>query len=205
MTSRRLSGWGYALALLGGLLVVIAAGRHWAVASYRTTAAFPATRLPLTGTQLDPLPEAFGFVVLAGAGARLAVRGRLRPVVGVIVAACAAVALVAGLSTALHLGPSARSAAAAQPGALGGRPAVTGSAWPWLAVVGAAAALAGGAILVPAGGSGLSGRYAAAGARAPEPAGGDEDVATWDALDRGEDPTESSAAAPRQAPPEARA
>lgn len=189
MRSRRSAAWGYLLALLGALLVVFFAGRHWALATYRGGSSFPSARIAVTGNALDPLPEAFAFVVLAGTGARLAVRGGFRLLVGVLVVAAAAASLAACLDSALELAPQARAAAASAPGALAGVPLITGSAWPWLAVVVAAAALAGSLLLIRAGGAGLSGRYSAAGARPASPPDGDEDVAAWDALDRGEDPT----------------
>jgi hypothetical protein len=63
---------------------------------------------------------------------------------------------------------------------------VAGSAWPWVAAVGAALVVAAGAVTVLFGPSwpGLGRRY-----DAPTSAPVDDDASMWSALDRGEDPT----------------
>jgi len=153
--------------LVGALLLFVAGGRDWVV---RTG---PSSGLPGLQAQREVLTagsqEAVRALALAGVtavGALLASRRWGRIVVGALL---------------LAVGLAAGAVAVA-----GGR----GSAWSYVALMG-------GVLLVLAGGlaagrgrrwAALSGRYDAPAAQAARPPARPE-VAAWDALDRGEDPT----------------
>ena len=109
---------------------------------------------------------------MAGLAALAATRARGRVAVGVLLAAAGGGAVAA---TVRFL------AVGAAPG--------TGTGWPY-AAVGAGLLLGAGGLLVAARGrrwAAMSARYDAPAARAERP--GRPEVAAWDALDRGEDPT----------------
>ena len=111
--------------------------------------------------------SAFALGALAGTGALLATRGRGRVAVGVLL---------------LLLGAGAVADVAAAGGLSG---------WAVTAALGALLLLAGGLLTVlgaRAWGA-LGQRYDAPGAPAAQPRPKDPEVAAWDALDRGEDPT----------------
>ena len=206
------------LALLGcavaAALVLLADGRGWATVVARTSiggSTFAQHRSSLTGGQLAPVAAALGWVGLAAVVAVPAARGRLRSLLGALLAMAGVAIAVASLSATGHA--AVLRAARSQAGT-----AVTGaesttvsvSAWPVVAAVaGILLALAG--LLVAARGAAwtsMSARYESPAARrdAAEPAdpaaagsageGGPPGaappapgVAAWDALDRGEDPT----------------
>jgi len=160
------------LCALGAALALLTAGRTWRVLPAKGSVPLPAQEL--TGTQLLPWLSAVALVGLAGAGALLAMRGKARAVLGLLLA-------VAGLPL---VGAGVYGAATGRPifpllvglgGALisyaGVRALLRGTSWP-----------------------ALSSRYERP--SAPEPGKYVErsgpsrsDVAMWDALDRGEDPT----------------
>ncbi len=178
------------LVLVGAALVLLAAGRVWLDLVVPQSAPLPPRSLTRTGSQLVSALSPLGLLGLAGVAALAATRSRGRSLVGLLLLAgglgvvvTTALGLSRGVGAALRADPQARGLLA--PPGLG----FTG--WPWLAVAGGVLLAAGG-LLVAARGrhwAGLSGRYDAPQARQPravEPA-----VATWDALDRGEDPTGS--------------
>lgn len=125
---------------------------------------------------------ALALAALAGAGVLLLLRGWARPVIGVLLLGAAAGVVVAGLDR-----PGTWTAYT-----VGASPAVSRSGWAWLVVAGGVvlglAALA--VVLRGRGWPEPGRRYEAgpSGSGAPAaaaPSGRD----TWDALDRGEDPT----------------
>ena len=157
---------------LGAVLALLTAGRTWRVVSAKGSIRLPAQQL--TGTELLPWLPAVALAGLAGAGALLAMRGKARAVLGLLL-------VVAGLPLV----------GAGVYGAATGRPVV-----PLLLGLGGAMISYAGvrALLRGASWPALSSRYERP--SAPEPGEYVErsgpsrsDVAMWDALDRGEDPT----------------
>jgi hypothetical protein len=156
----------FAVTAVGGGLLALAASRPVGSADAPSLTGTPDT------TVGGPGATAVGVLGLAAAVAVLAVRGWLRVAVGV---------LVAGLG----LGVVAVRATSG-----GG----AGSAvWSWLIVVGALLLAGGGLLSAVRGRSwpGMSARYERAGTpAAPRPS---DPKSLWDALDRGEDPTDRPA------------
>ncbi|HEU4676714.1 MAG TPA: Trp biosynthesis-associated membrane protein [Motilibacteraceae bacterium] len=182
--------------VLGGALLLGAAGRTWATVRSRPAPGLPAVVDRVTGATLAPGVTAVGLLALAAVAGLLAVRGLARQLVGLVV-------LAAGVAALAYAVAGAR----ATPRADGTVEAVSHGPWPWVAALGGALVAVAGALAVLHGRrwSALSSRYerSAGGAggsaqqpaesgpqhRPPEgrPPGGKE---LWDALDRGEDPTE---------------
>src|SRR5262249_45014896 len=147
--------------------------RTWRVGSGQGTVPLPDDRL--TGTELLPWLPAVALVGLAGAGALLAIRGRWRSALGVLLAVAGLLLATAGVYGAATAGGQAGYPVLLGLGGLllgygGGRALLRGASWP-----------------------ALGSRYDRP---APEPVDYIErsgpsrsDVAMWDALDRGEDPT----------------
>ncbi len=204
--------------LLGAGAVVLAGGRPWAS---RAVSGVPGlARVVASGTELAPAVTALALVVAAGAIA-LALAGRLARRVVATLVVLAGVTLLALVASVLRdpdgaLAPAV-VAATGQSGPVAAGPAAV-TAWPWLAVAGGLLVVVGGLLALVAGGSwAVTGRRfttpvpAASGsgpaATSAEPAGQratsaesagqratarrDRDLDTWDALSRGEDPTES--------------
>ncbi|MEU3457090.1 Trp biosynthesis-associated membrane protein [Micromonospora sp. NPDC006766] len=176
--SRRELTYAVLLCLAGAGLALWAVTRTWSV-EVTARGPLPAARHARTGTDLLPWVSALALVGLAGGGAVLATRGRVRRLLG-------------GLLTLVGLAVAAGGGyglAAALAGA--------GRQWPALVLVGGLIATAGGAL------TGLRGDgWPAMGARyerRARPAGRADDRPAvergtrdaWEALDRGEDPTVS--------------
>ncbi len=197
-TARRELTGIFVAAVLGAGLVLFVSGQEWATITALRRPPLPPVSTVALGSELAPLAPAAALVSLTATGALLAVRGVGRVLVGVLmVVASAAVVWSSGrvlggvdvVTTQLQaLGvPAADLDVDVAP------------AWPGLAVVGGAlGVLSGLATAVrgrrwPAMGSRYE-RETTAGGRAPAPARPrtDEDRAqlAWNALDRGEDPTE---------------
>lgn len=168
------------LCLAGAALVLLAAGRTWATGRLVPPPPLPPAVHAVHGADYLPALRGLGLLALAGVGGLLAARGRVRSAVGAVLA-------VAGGSIAVRclllLGAGST-----------GRPS-PGAAWPIVAAAGGAAVLAAGGWVAVRGRtwSGLPARYERA-APADEAAAGGA-PATWDALDRGEDPTAAAPAA----------
>jgi LPXTG-motif cell wall-anchored protein len=164
---------------VGAALALLAASRTWVVEVTHRDAPAAVLHTPRTGSSLEPWLTALALVALAGAGALLATRGRPRSLVGVVLLGSGLGVLAAGgygLATVAHVR----------------------AVWPVLAIVGA--------LLIGYGGTeatfrsrswpAMGGRYERPQAPrtpaedAPQHTGPSRsDVAMWDALDRGEDPT----------------
>ncbi|WP_326625944.1 Trp biosynthesis-associated membrane protein [Nonomuraea fuscirosea] len=186
---RRGELWGWVVATaLGSLLVLVAAGQTWARVLGNGDTAAP------TGGDLSPVLTPAALAGLAGVVAVLAAKGLGRRVVGVLLALCG-VATAAGTWTALD--------DAGVTGWLRERNVLHGVTdlpwepvtwWPVVSGAGAVLMIAGGAVAVvrASAWSGMSARYDRE--RRP-PAGAEtqvaDDRALWDALDRGDDPTDS--------------
>jgi uncharacterized membrane protein (TIGR02234 family) len=182
--------------VLGGALLLAAAGRSWATVRSRPAPGLPAVVDRVTGATLAPGVTAVGLLALAAVAGLLAVRGLARQLVGLVV-------LAAGVAALAYAVAGAR----ATPRTDGTVEAVSHGPWPWVAALGGALVAVAGALAVVHGRrwSALSGRYerstAGADRRGEQPAGGGSPhrppeggpsggKELWDALDRGEDPTE---------------
>jgi Tryptophan-associated transmembrane protein (Trp_oprn_chp) len=157
--------------VLGALLALLAVSRTWRVVTEAGPVRLPSHRL--SGGSVLPWAPALALVGLAGAAALVAVRGWLR-------SALAGVLMLAGLTLAV--------------GGIYVAAAGRGNAWSLLCAIGGVLVGHAGLKALLRGGSwpALGSRYE----RAAEPVeyverGGPSrsDVAMWDALDRGEDPT----------------
>jgi uncharacterized membrane protein (TIGR02234 family) len=180
MTAGRRLAYAVLLCAAGAGLALYGVTRTWSV---RVTArpGLPELREASTGAQVAPWAIGLALVALAGAGALIATRGLPRRVLGALLA-------VAGAGVAA--GAIAGRAAVAPGGAGAG-----GTIWPVACVAGGLLVLAGGLWAARSGHEwpGMGARYERR-AAAPQPgAAVDQRVdtrAAWDALDRGDDPTE---------------
>jgi hypothetical protein len=157
-----------AAVVVGAALVLLASTQVWLVEVQPRPAPLPPVEVSRTGGALVPAVPALALVALAGAGGLIATRGVARAAVGVLLALAgvAELILLAG-----HLG----------------------SGWAVLGLVGALLVAAGGAATLWHGGRwpAMGSRYTRAASGPAEAAGPSVgDTAMWDALDRGEDPTD---------------
>jgi uncharacterized membrane protein (TIGR02234 family) len=172
---------------VAGAVVLVASGRTWASTMVRVPG-LSTSDVSVTGHAVEPSLPALGIALLALAAAIIAARGRLRRVVGVVIVAVGAIAF--GVAVA---GRSAVSSALTHHEVGGAAIPVHGSANGWW-LVAAAAALLGvlvGVATAVRGGhwAAMGGKYDAPGTVPSRPAA-DPAEAAWQALDRGEDPTE---------------
>ncbi|SPL98476.1 Tryptophan-associated membrane protein [[Actinomadura] parvosata subsp. kistnae] len=184
---RELWAWVVATAL-GCLLVLVAAGQTWARVLRNDGGAAP------TGGDLSPALTPVALAGLAGIVAVLATKGLGRRLVGALLALCGAGA-AAATWTALS-GDNVTDWLREQNVLHGATdlPWESAPLWPAVAAAGAVLMVAGGILAVVRGGgwAGMSARYSReAGAPAKETAQVKDDKALWDALDRGDDPTDS--------------
>ena len=192
---RELTSAVLASAAAGGL-ALFAAGQTWVTFSVLRQAPLPPVGGSLPGSSYAPVVPAAALVLLAAAVALLAVRGTGRTAVGALVTVGGAVlawtgarAVSGGLEETATAVPSAGQASVIE----------ISFAWPLATVAtGVVGALAGVLVVVrgrgwPAMGSRYE-RGTTAGGTGPAPARArtDEDRAqlAWNALDRGEDPTD---------------
>lgn len=175
MSPRRQLAYAVVVCLVGAGLALYAANRTWTVQVTVRPAPLPELRVARTGGSLLPWLPPLAVVGLAGAGALVAARGAGRRMVG-------------GLLFLAGLGLVALSGY--------GLVAVVGvrTAWPLLSAFGGLLVTAGGgyAAVRGRGWPTMGARYerrARAAADRPERAP-DPNRAAWDALDRGEDPTD---------------
>ncbi|MEH0972953.1 Trp biosynthesis-associated membrane protein [Micromonospora sp. CPCC 205546] len=172
------------LCVAGAGLALWASTRVWAVELTARPTPLPPVRDARTGAGLLPWLPALALVGLAGGGAVLATRGRVRRLLG---------GLLCGLGAAVAAGGGY--------GLLAAFDGEVARQWPALCLLGGVLATAGGLLTAL-----RSARWPAMGARYERrPAGGVAPVArsgdgrvtgrqtteAWDALDRGEDPTVS--------------
>lgn len=197
-----------AVLAIGAILVLVSYGATWEtaeVAVFAGAGPSPTTTVALTGRELAPLGAAAGLVGLAGVAGILATRRWGRRIVGAVVAlsggAAGAIALAFGLAGGAFVEASL--------GARGLAPSSTAAAastlWWVAAVAGGLAMLAAGLLAITRGPQwpGLSSRYERDGTGPREAPGADPGpdggrvggIAAWDALDRGEDPTDPQAKA----------
>ena len=181
-----------------GGLGLFAGGQTWATLVAPRPEPLPAFTDVLSGSSAAPVVPAGGLVLLAGAVALVAVRGSGRVAVGLLIAGAGGALAWSGLRA---LTGGLAVAAAEQP-VVGGTPVVeTSAVWPAVALVAGLVGACAGLLTV------IRGRHWPAMGRRYERGGGpsgdraatsrpptDEDRAqlAWQALDRGEDPTDPS-------------
>lgn len=150
--------------------------------------------VPVPGQEAAPAVMALGLVGAAASLASALSSVWVRWVTGPVLVLTGATAAV--LSAGVFLDPeaAARAGVARATGLLGGDLHATTGTWPLLAVVPAVlVALAGLAVLVAGGRWRTGSRYRSAAVAAPQAAAAspqDDPAAAWDALTRGQDPTE---------------
>lgn len=185
------------IALLGGVMTWAAAGRPWATA---TVGEAPNTlKVAATGNNLSAAVTALGLTALAGGLALFATQRLARRLVGVLLIAAGVGAAVSafGERGAGHAAHVLADKAAAKGFAAGAVSAHTATWWIVSALGGVLVVVAGvSALLRGATWPGMSSRYENAATRASAAravdTGSSKDL--WDALDRGEDPTDAVAA-----------
>ena len=212
MSGRRQLSVAVLLCLAGAAVVLLAVGRAWTQVEVPAGPLADARTVAVTGTDLAPGVRALGLVGLAGVVALLATRTTGRLVVGGLLAA-AGVGVVASV-----LGTDLTGASLREAGVPGAAVPVGSTAWPAVAALGGGVLSLVGIVAVLRGRSwpAMGARYeapapgaAAVSAPAPAPtapaptapaptapaphagATGQPERALWEALDRGEDPTDT--------------
>lgn len=185
--ARREMGGALLLIAAGAALVLSLGGRVWAEGA----AMIHGSRFVLeaTGSDVSKIPAALALLALAAGVAALATRGLGRVAVGALLALAGL-----GIAASAAAGASDRAALdgeAASKAAIDGVRAVevTHSVWPWVTLLGGVLIAVGGLLVVARGRHwpGMGSRYEAPGGRAPRRTATSADL--WNALDRGEDPT----------------
>lgn len=150
--------------------------------------------VPVTGQEAAPAVMALGLVGAAASLASALSSVWMRWVTGPVLVLAGATAALLSVGVLLDPGAAARAGVARATGVLGGDLHATTSTWPLLAVVPAVlVALAGLAVLAAGGHWRTGSRYRSAAVAASQAAAAspqDDPAAAWDALTRGEDPTE---------------
>lgn len=168
---------------VGGLLILLTSGRQWA----ETTLPGGAGRLAVTGHQVSAAIPATAYALLALAVAILASSGPIRRVVGGFVVLLGSLAVVTAIKARGHV---AAALADQEQGAIGRVVHASANGWWVVALLGGGLAIGAGALtLVRSGAWSRMGAKYDAPTAAPPPTR-DPAAVTWDALDRGEDPTE---------------
>ena len=183
--------------LVGAVLVLVGYGATWAVATVPvftgSTEGAPVSEVVLTGRDLAPIGSAAGWVALAGLAGLLATRTWGRRVIGAVIALACGTAGATALAFALT--GASFIEATLQARSIGDVQASTVSTTTWwlVAMIGGLIAAVAGSLAIVRGPSWprLSGRYE----RSASGGGADPDapvsgIQAWDALDRGEDPTD---------------
>jgi uncharacterized membrane protein (TIGR02234 family) len=184
------------LDLLGAAIALLVSSRTWQTIHVDRNG-LQALRTDLTGHTVDGTVAALAVVGLAAAVAVLATRGTLRRIVGLVLAAAGLTMLWLSIAArgAVGTGEARSDVADKHHGVvLSGASfrVTTHAVWPWLSALGGVFVLAAG-VLVAARGH----RWKAMSARYEAPAPDDEtararaDLSMWNALERGDDPTQS--------------
>jgi uncharacterized membrane protein (TIGR02234 family) len=181
---------------LGGGLALLASGRTWVTVHVDRPAPLPDFSVGLTGRTLQAAVPGLAVVALAGVVALLATRGVARRIVGAVIAgAGVALAIAAAGAGMVSSGEARRLVADTRTGTVLDPAAplrlVSQHVWPVLAIVGAVLVVAGGvlAALGWTASAGLGRRYEAPTTATGPPPSGESDLALWQRLDRGDDPT----------------
>lgn len=174
-TGRRELRYAVLLGVAGAGLSIWAVSRAWVVELAPRPAPLPPVRVVRTGAQLLPWLPALALVTLAGWGAVLATRGRVRRLLGGVLTGLA-VAVAAGGGYGLVAGFSGEIS----------------RQWPLLCLLGGGCAAAAGVLTALRGDrwSVMGARYERSAGAATGPVSGRSARDAWDALDRGADPTD---------------
>ena len=177
----------------GGGLALLAATRTWVV--LQADDALTEISVDVTGAALAPLCVAVAVVAVAAVVAVPSVRGWLRRGVGIVVLVLTLAGLVDVVGVLADPAARARGWWAVEVGsAADAAQADVAVVWPILTLAGLLVVAAGASIVVVRGSQwgGLSARYERASPPrvGPVGAGAAADVDPWQALDRGEDPTQ---------------
>jgi uncharacterized protein involved in response to NO len=188
VTGRRSPIWAVVACFVGGLLVLLAGGRQWAHTSVRGVEGGAAVALSVTGHQVASSLPALGIALLALSAAIIAASGVMRRMVGIVIVIVSATAV--GVSIAARSNVSA-ALERREVGAQGIVVHATANGWWLVATLGGLLALAAGVMTVIRANrwSALGERYEAPGGKPAADPGSGSATGTWDALDRGEDPT----------------
>jgi uncharacterized membrane protein (TIGR02234 family) len=181
----------------GAATVLLVAAQTWQTIGPRA--------IGVSGRTLDSAPTALAVVAFAGVVAVIATKGRVRQLVGALVAAAGAAAIWRSAAALPAVSPSRAEQimrAKQSVNVIGGAaPEVTThSVWGVLSVVAAVLVFLAGVMVAVRGARwrGMSGRYRAPGSAsdAPRPSDADtdrerarHDASLWGALERGDDPT----------------
>jgi len=172
------------IAVAGALVTIFAAGQEWASVTVTGQAHQHVT---VTGRQVSPALPALAYALIALAVAAVAARGLLRRLVAVAGAATAVAEVVVAVLARHDVGSALAARVFGVSTHVLNEVRPHPSAWFPTVLGGVVSAVAFGAIAV------AGGKWPGMGARydPPEAAGGqgDPDVAAWEALDRGDDPT----------------
>jgi uncharacterized membrane protein (TIGR02234 family) len=182
---------------IGAAAVLIVATQEWQTIGPRA--------IGVTGRALDSAPTALAVVALAGVVAVVATKGRIRQLVGVLVAAAGAAAIWRSAASLPAVSASRAEQlvrAKQQVNVIGGAApdVTTHPVWGVLSVIGAVLVLLAGALVALRGArwKGMSGRYRPPGSVSDAPRSRDadsdkdrarHDASLWGALERGDDPT----------------
>jgi uncharacterized membrane protein (TIGR02234 family) len=185
MTPRRSPAGAFIACAVGGLIVLLAAGRQWARATVSNVAGGGSSKLSATGHVVAPSLPALAFALLALAAAILASKRLMRRIVGVVIVFIAAATI--GVSVAAQ-GDVSDALEHREVGVQGLAVHASANGWWVVAMVGGLLALVAGIMTVvrAAQWSAMGAKYDAPSAPAPTK---DPATVAWDALDRGEDPT----------------
>lgn len=188
MTLRRTPGFSVIACAVGGFLVLLTSGRQWAHTPGVTGAAGATSTsgLTVTGHQVSASIPAVAYALLALAVAIVASSGVMRRVVGAVVTGIGVATVVIGF---YFRGQVSTALASQEQGATGRAIHASANGWWVLVVLGGVLAVGAGLMTALASGqwSQMSEKYDAPAAATAKK---DPAAVTWDALDRGEDPTE---------------
>ncbi len=192
---RRLLSVALLTQLVGAALALLVVGRTWQTVTVARPAPLGTQVDHVSGHSLDAAITGLAIVALAGLVAVFATRGLWRRGLGVLLALCGVLVAWRAVRDLAAVSPArARALASSAHGGVGiDASSVThvsvAAAWPALSVLGGVLIAAAGVLIAVKGASwaGMSSRYEAPAARRDVQADGD--VALWQALDRGDDPT----------------
>jgi uncharacterized membrane protein (TIGR02234 family) len=178
------------LCLIGGVLVFVTSGRVWARAGVHFANGIGgSTSLTITGHDASSSIPATGIALMALALAILAGSGVLRRMVGAVTALVGIGAIGAALYGRGNVSNALTSKLSEHSSVTGISVQASANGWWVVALVGALLAVAAGLVTVrfAPGWSQMAERYDAPDAAKPKR---DPAAVAWDALDRGEDPTD---------------
>jgi len=185
VTGRRGLAGALAAIVLAGAATLLCAGRQWGAATL-TASTGARVSAQVTGRDVSEALPALGVLLLVLAVSVVATRGQLRRIAGLVVVAAGGAIVAVAITSRDDVAAAlrAKAFAVASPDVHSGL-----SAWAVVAAVaGVLAVLAGAATAVAGHGwPGLGRRYEAPTPSTALPA--DREGSTWEALDRGEDPT----------------